>query len=94
MSRLRRNFPIVAAIVVASTETTCVTADRVRPNKFSIYRAIKKSVACPLWATVQYREFLRAANLPAVNLRLWKRTSVFLQQNPQMTKERPRNRQQ
>ena len=40
------------------------------------------------------RIFLRAANLPAVNLRLWRRTSVFLQQNLQMTKERPRKRQQ
>ena len=31
---LRKNFPIVAVTVVSSTETTCVTADHVRPNKF------------------------------------------------------------
>ena len=30
----------VAAIVVSSTETTCVTADHVGPDKFPIYRAI------------------------------------------------------
>ena len=50
----------VAAIVSASTETTCVTADHVRPNNFPIYRAIfsfhcvikfEKWIACPLWAT-------------------------------------------
>ena len=27
--------------LLSSTETTCVTADHVRPNKFPIYRAIK-----------------------------------------------------
>jgi len=29
-----------SSIVVSSTETTCVTADHVRPDKFPIYRAI------------------------------------------------------
>ena len=37
---LRKNFPTVAATVVSSTETTWVTADHVRPDKFPIYRAI------------------------------------------------------
>ena len=95
ISRLRKNFPTVATIVVASTETKCVTADRVRPNKFPIYRAIKKKCdMSSLGHRTIPRIFLRAANLPAVILRLWRRTSVFLQQNLQMTKERPRKRQQ
>ena len=37
---LRKNFPTVAAIVVSSAQTTCVTADHVRPNNFHIYHAI------------------------------------------------------
>ena len=40
VSRLRKNFPTVAAIVVSSMETTYMTADHVGPNKFPIHRTI------------------------------------------------------